>query len=176
MLLMVGNRRAQIEALHITPLAVSYQWEPCDILKAVERYRSLDGMPYVKAPGEDLQSIITGITAPKGNVHLAFGHPIDTSGFCDPLRREDIHSVAAQIDAQVWRGYKLWDTNYVAYDVLNGSNRFTGLYTPALKERFLDKMHRDISSYPSLEESKLRELYLKIYAGPVYQNPDALKD
>ena len=176
MLLMVGNRRSQIEALHVTPLSVSYQWEPCDILKAVERYRSLDGMPYVKAQGEDLQSIITGITSPKGNVHLSFGHPIDTSGFCDPLRREDIHSVAAQIDAQVWRGYRLWDTNYVGYDLLNGSSRFAGLYTPELKERFLDKMQRDISGYPSLEESKLRELYLKIYAGPVYQSPDALKD
>ena len=70
----------------------------------------------------------------------------------------------------------MWDTNYVGYDLLNGSSRFAGLYTPELKERFLDKMQRDISGYPSLEESKLRELYLKIYAGPVYQSPDALKD
>jgi len=176
MVLMGGNRKSQVEALHITPLAISYQWEPCDILKAVERYRSLDGMPYVKAHGEDLQSIVTGITSPKGNVHLSFGRPIDVSGFGDPLRREDIHSVAAQIDAQVWRGYKLWDTNYLAYDLLNGASRFAGLYSPEIKERFLDKMHRDISGYPSLEEGKLRELYMKIYAGPVYNNPEALKD
>lgn len=175
MVMMNGNRKAQIDALHITPLAISYQWEPCDILKAVELYRSMDGMPYVKAPGEDLQSIITGITSPKGNVHLTFGHPIDTSSFCDPLRREDIQSVAAQIDAQVWRGYKLWDTNYVAWDLLNDSSRFAGMYEPAVKEQFLAKMQRDMAAYPSLEPVKLREIYLKIYAGAVYSNPDALK-
>ena len=175
MLMMNGNRKSQIEALNITPLAISYQWEPCDILKAVELYRSMDGMPYVKAPGEDLQSIITGITSFKGNVHLVFGRPIDASSFCDPLRREDLQSVAAQIDAQVWRNYKLWDTNYVAWDLLNDSSRFAGLYSPAVKEQFLAKMQRDFAAYPSLDPVKLREIYLKIYAGAVYSNPDALK-
>jgi hypothetical protein len=175
MVMMNGNRKSQIEALHITPLAISYQWEPCDILKAVELYRSMDGMPYVKAHGEDLQSIITGITSPKGCVHLAFGRPIDTASFCDPLRREDIQSVAAQIDAQVWRNYKLWDTNYVAWDLLNNSSRFAGMYTPAVKEQFLAKMQHDMDAYPALDPVKLREIYLKIYAGAVYNNPDALK-
>lgn len=175
MLLIDGNKKSQVEALHITPLSISYQWEPCDILKAVELYRSLDGQPYVKAPGEDLQSIITGITSPKGNVHLSVGHPIDVSDFCNPLRREDIHSVAAQIDAQIWKGYRLWDTNYLAWDLLNDSSRFAGLYVPELRERFLAKMQRDIGGYPALDATKLRELYLKIYAGPVYNSPEALK-
>ena len=175
MLLMNGNRKAQVEALHITPLSISYQWEPCDILKAVERYRTLDGQPYVKAQGEDLQSIITGITQQKGNVHLAFGTPIDVSGFSDPLRREDLAAIATQIDAQVWREYRLWDTNYVGYDLLNGTSRFSGCYDPAVKDQFIDKMEHEIAAYPSLDADKLRELFLKIYAGPVYDNPDALK-
>ena len=175
MLLMNGNEKAQVEALHITPLSISYQWEPCDILKAVERYRTLDGQPYVKAHGEDLQSIITGITQQKGHVHLAFGTPIDVSGFDDPLRREDIAAIAMQIDAQVWRGYRLWDTNYVAYDLLNGTKRFSGCYDPAVRDQFVDKMEHEIAAYPSLDAGKLRELFLKIYAGPVYDNPEALK-
>ena len=175
MLLINGNRKAQVEALHITPLSISYQWEPCGILKAVERYRSLDGKPYVKAQGEDLQSIITGITQQKGHVHLAFGTPIDVSGFDDPLRREDIAAIATQIDAQVWRGYRLWDTNYVAYDLLNGTKRFSGCYDPAVRDQFVDKMEHEIAAYPSLDADKLRELFLKIYAGPVYDNPEALK-
>jgi hypothetical protein len=175
MLLMNGNDKAQVEALHITPLSISYEWEPCDILKAVERYRTLDGKPYVKAKGEDLQSIITGITQQKGNVHLAFGTPIDVSGFSDPLKREDIAAIATQIDAQVWREYRLWDTNYVAYDLLNGTTRFAGCYDPAVKEQFISKMEHDIAAYPSLDADKLRELFLKIYAGPVYDNPEALK-
>ena len=97
------------------------------------------------------------------------------SDFCNPLRREDIHSVAAQIDAQVWKGYRLWDTNYLAWDLLNDSSRFAGLYAPELRERFLAKMQRDIGGYPALDATKLRELYLKIYAGPVYNSPEALK-
>jgi len=175
MLLMNGDSKEQVEALHITPLAISYEWEPCDILKAVERYRTLDGQPYVKAQGEDLQSIITGITQQKGRVHLAFGTPIDISGFSDPLKREDIAAIAMQIDAQVWREYRLWDTNYVAYDLLNGTKRFSGCYEPALKDQFIAKMEHDIAAYPSLDAGKLRELFLKIYAGPVYDNPEALK-
>ncbi len=175
MLLMNGDSKAQVEALHITPLSISYEWEPCDILKAVEHYRTLDGKPYVKAKGEDLQSIITGLTQQKGRVHLAFGTPIDIAGFSDPLKREDIAAIATQIDAQVWREYRLWDTNYVAYDLLNGTKRFSGCYEPALKERFIDKMEHDIAAYPSLDADKLRELFLKIYAGPVYDNPEALR-
>lgn len=175
MLLMNGNRKAQVEALHITPLSISYQWEPCDILKAVERYRTLDGQPYVKAPGEDLQSIITGITQPKGRVHLAFGRPVDVSAFSDPLKREDISAIATQIDAQVWSGYRLWDTNYVAFDLLNGTRRFAGCYDPAVREQFIAKMEHDIAVYPSLDADKLRELFLKIYAGPVYDHPGTLR-
>ncbi len=175
MLLMNGGAKAQVAALHITPLAISYQWEPCDILKAVERYRTMDGSPYVKAQGEDLQSIITGITQPKGDVHLAFGHPIDVSGFHDPLRREDIAAIVEQIDAQVYRNYRLWDTNYLAWDLLNESSRFAGKYSPGLREQFLEKMQHHLASYPSFEANKLRELYLKIYAGPVYNSPEALR-
>lgn len=175
MLLMNGDSKEEVEALHITPLSISYEWEPCDILKAVEHYRTLDGKPYVKAKGEDLQSIITGITQQKGRVHLAFGTPIDISGFSDPLKREDIAAIATQIDAQVWQEYRLWDTNYVAYDLLNGTKRFSGCYEPAVKEQFIDKMERDIAAYPSLDADKLRELFLKIYAGPVYDNPEALR-
>lgn len=175
MLLMDGNEKERVERLCITPLAVSYQWEPCDLLKAVELYRTLGGRPYIKAKGEDLQSIVTGITAPKGNVHLAFGHPVEASDFADPLRREDIHSIAAQIDAQIWSSYRLWDTNYAAWDLLNGSSRFAGLYSAGLRERLEARMRHAVESYPALDADKLRELFLKIYAGPVYNHPSALK-
>ena len=83
--------------------------------------------------------------------------------------------MAAQIDAQIWRTYRLWDTNYVAWDLLNDSSRFAGLYSTEVKEQFITKMNRDMAAYPSLDSSKLREIYLKIYAGAVYNNPEALK-
>ena len=108
-------------------------------------------------------------------MHLQFGHPIDVSSFSDPLRREDIVAIATQIDAQIWKGYKLWDTNYLGYDLLNESNRFAGCYDPAMKDQFIAKIEHDIENYPALDAATLRELYLKIYAGPVYNHPHALK-
>ena len=73
------RRRGQGEALaelNIVPLAISYEWEPCDKLKALELFARESGEPYVKKPGEDLNSILTGITQPKGRVHLAVCKPI----------------------------------------------------------------------------------------------------
>lgn len=167
MLLIGSDKSRALRTLNITPVSVSYQWEPCDILKAVELYRSLDGKPYVKAKGEDLNSIITGITSDKGNVHVSICAPVNADDYSEPLRRSDIAAVVHEMDSKIYRGYRLWDTNYAAYDILNGSSRFEGLYSPALREEFEARMSSAISSYPGLNEKVLRGIYLKIYAGPV---------
>lgn len=168
-MLMLGRRnRSDLEALNITPVSVSYQWEPCDILKAVELYRSRDGKPYVKAPGEDMNSIITGITSFKGKVSIAICRKLDLSSMGEKVGRSEIIGTATLVDREIYSAYRLWDTNYAAYDILEGCGKFAGLYTPELKEEFLDRMERQIESYGNLDRNLLREIYLKIYAGPVY--------
>lgn len=168
-MLMLGLRgRSDLEALNITPVAVSYQWEPCDILKAVELYRSRDGKPYVKAPGEDLNSIINGIAAFKGNVSVAICRKLDLSAMGERIGRSEIIGTANLVDREIYSAYRLWDTNYVAYDILKGCKEFAGLYTPELKEEFLDRMERQIDDYGNLDRGLLKEIYLNIYAGPVF--------
>lgn len=167
MLLLGSRKRSTLEQLRITPVAVSYQWEPCDILKAVELYKSSGGKHYVKAPDEDLHSIITGIVSPKGNVHVSICQPLDVSAYPETIGRSALNDIVARMDAEIYAGYRLWDTNYAAYDILNGCSRFEGMYSPSLKEQFECKMAKDIESCTGLDGEALRKLYLQIYAGPV---------
>lgn len=171
MLLLGPDKKGALALLHITPVAISYQWESCDELKAVELYRSLDGKPYVKANGEDLHSIVTGIISPKGKVHLAICPQIEASRFSRPLRRADMETVVEQMDKSIYAGYKIWDTNLVADDILKGGSRFAGLYTPALKDEFEERMAKMLESHKDFDRDVLRRIYLKIYAGPVGNSP-----
>ena len=98
---------AMIRRLSIVPVAVSYELDPCDGLKARELVALAKDGVYRKAPGEDLRSIITGVTGRKGRVHLSVG-PALSGTF------SDADSVAAQIDRQVARGYRLFPTHFMA--------------------------------------------------------------
>jgi hypothetical protein len=98
---------AMIGRLSIVPVAVSYELDPCDELKARELVALANDGVYRKAPGEDLRSIITGVTGRKGRVHLSVGPAL--SGIFS-----DADSVAAEIDRQVARGYRLFPTHFTA--------------------------------------------------------------
>ena len=100
--------------LHIVPVAVSYELDPCDALKARElAVREREGH-YDKPPGEDLHSIITGITGAKGRVHLHFGEELVSP-------EDDPDAVAAQIDASIHRGFRLFPTHLEAHRRLGGT-------------------------------------------------------
>lgn len=172
MLLLGGDKLSALKELHITPVSISYQWEPCDELKAVELYRSLDGKPYVKAKGEDLHSIVTGITSQKGNVHVAICPEVDASRFSGTLRRSDMQDVVREMDEKIYAGYRLWDTNFAAFDILHSSSCFTGLYSAALKDEFESRLEKMLESHKEMDRGVLRSIYLKIYAGPVSNSPD----
>lgn len=97
---------------HIVPVAISYEFDPCDLLKAKELYhRDRDG-DYTKAKGEDELSIALGISGYKGNVHIAFGEPIEQG--------ESVESFAEQLDHQIINSYVLHPTNFIAYQMLHG--------------------------------------------------------
>ncbi len=146
--------------LHIVPLAVSYEWEPCDVLKAAELTALERDRYYEKKPGEDLKSILTGITQPKGRVHYTV---------CDPVTPEDLapwqdlpvntfcRETAGLIDRRIRAGYKIWPNNRIAADYLEGNS--WGGYTPREKAAF----EAHLASVPE----ELRYTVLKIYAGPL---------
>ena len=135
-----------------------------DKVEALELYAKSSGQPYVKKPGEDLNSILTGITQKKGRVHLAV---------TEPIRREELEAfrglsssafnreVAALIDSRIKGAYRLWPTNYIAKDILDGKRSHS--YTDSELKAF-KKYIADISlDYPP----ELKDILLSIYAGPL---------
>lgn len=159
--------------LNIAPMSVSYEYEPCDFLKAKELYQRSLGGTYVKAPGEDYNSIITGIMQPKGRVHIAFSNPVSTTDLeiiSETNPKNQIKELALLIDTKINNNYKLWDTNYIAYDLLNCSGTFKEHYTPESKEAFIGYMEKQLGQAETGKD-KIREIFLSIYAGPVTNRP-----
>ena len=158
------------EELNITPMSISYEYEPCDILKAREILIS-QTQKYVKAEGEDLNSILVGIQQPKGNVHLNIGTPLTSEEIaeaakCDKNDRYQL--IRHAVDKRIVEGYKLWKNNYVAYDLLNQSDRYSCLYDPSDVELFVAYMQKQLATVePELNREDLRRVFLEIYANPV---------
>ena len=167
MLLLGADKRKSLEDLNITPVAVSYQWEPCDSLKALELYRSRDGEPYVKKKGEDLNSIITGVTSPTGNVHISICPPLGLDSYPERISRTDMSAMVREIDGKIFSHYRLWDTNYAAFDILNGTDNYKDFYSGDVRKAFTERMEQAVEASGVDDRDAFRELFLKIYAGPV---------
>ena len=159
-----ADRAASLAALNIVPVALSYEWEPCDLLKARELLAARTGMPYVKKPGEDLNSILTGILQPKGRVHYRI---------CDPITAEDLRpfssfpasafhrAVAALVDSRILPARELYPNNAIAWDLLRGESG--GSYTETQREAFL----RHLSEVDGeADADALKEILLGMYAAP----------
>ena len=171
-MLTVGKEEGSkaLTCLNIVPVTLSYEKEPCAILKVREIYLSRD-KPYVKGPKEDLMSILDGITGDKGRIHLAFGKPLNP--FIEKLAQEGlskndlIEKVAEEIDRQIYADFRLWPNNYIAFDLLNDSSKYLDQYTEEEKRNFTEDMNRRIGELEQLDPSVLRDLFLQMYARPV---------
>ena len=157
-----------IDELHIAPIAISYQIETCDLLKIRELYLSQNGRRYVKQPGEDLNSILTGVMQPKGHVHLSFCEPItkDELVFDHKIPNDFYKNVAGLIDKRIYSRYKLHNNNYIAHDLRSGKNTFSANYTNDEKEVFVAR-YRYITEQVEGDKEALKAFYLGIYANPV---------
>jgi hypothetical protein len=171
MLNMSGNKgfKQNFEELNIVPLTISFEYEPCDALKVQESYLSSLHTNYVKAPGEDLNSILTGIKQAKGKIHVAFGKPIQAELIQidkNTNENEKIKLLAADIDKKIHQNYKLNPVNFIAYDLLHNTNVFSNNYTNTERENFLDYVNSKITSMKG-EIDVLKSLFITIYANPV---------
>lgn len=156
--------------LNVTPLSISYEYEPCDIFKARELLISRTEK-YVKGPQEDLMSIMTGIKQQKGNVHLNIGLPlskeeIEAASCCN--KNDRYQAIRHAVDIRVIEGYQLWKTNYMGYDMANHSYKYAHLYTPENVEMFTEYIEHQLDTVEkSLNRHDLREILLSIYGNPV---------
>lgn len=158
-----------LKELNIKPVATSYEYEPCAWQKVREIYLSSLG-PYVKAPGEDLQSIISGINEYKGGMHIAFCETINQQMLeqADAYpRNEKYPQLAKIVDHELYRNYKLWNTNYIAYDILMKGNEYSDKYEKADVERFVDYMKKSVAKVAEGPRDVIESLFLKLYANPV---------
>ena len=168
----MSEQRDKIKALaelNIVPIAVSYEWEPCDILKVLELYQS-QYTRYVKKPGEDLNSILTGILQPKGRVHFELTEPLtaeELSAFESMTNNEYHKEVARLIDKKINKAYRLWPNNYIAHDLLYGNTRYRSMYTDEDYNAFIAHMAVVERYEDTCDIEQLKELFLGIYANPV---------
>jgi len=156
--------------LNIVPIAVSYEWEPCDILKTLELYES-QYTRYTKKPGEDLNSILTGLIQFKGRVNFEICQPLKESELkqFEPLTNNEYHrEVAKLIDQRIHAAYRLHPNNYIAHDLLYGSSTYKSMYTDEEYSMFVKRLSQ-LDRYDTCDIERLKELFISIYANPVNQ-------
>lgn len=163
-----------LSELNIVPVSVSYEWDSCDYLKAFELYMGRNHK-YIKRPGEDLTSILTGIMQEKGRVHFEICPVIDHSelvALSQLTLNEFNQQVARLLDNRINSQYKLWPNNYIAHDMLYGQNLYQDLYTKEEKAAFLEHMNNldaiaEKDEYTEFDLDVLHQIFLGIYAYPV---------
>lgn len=149
-----------LDELRLVPVAISYEFDPCDRDKASELHAIRSQGEYRKGAHEDLQSIYRGIMGEKGAVHVAFGAPL-------PPGLPSAEAAAAAIDREILREYRLHATNFAAYSLLYGADpgaerlraALEGPGWPASERQF----HARLADVPETE----RDIFLAMYANPL---------
>lgn len=167
-----GTIAERLKALHIVPLAISYEFDPCDWLKAREMQLRRDVADWKKGPMDDVISMQTGIMGYKGHIHYHSAPCIDQwiDSLPADMSKTDFYAAVAQhIDHEIWRGYRLYPSNYVALDLLRGNNDMASHYTEADRtafEKYMEGQLAKINDLPNADTAFLRERMLEMYANP----------
>ncbi|NDW12577.1 acyltransferase [Bacteroides sp. 214] len=175
-----GNMIDSLTEMNITPLALSYEYDPCDFLKAKEFQQKRDDATFKKSQQDDLENMKTGLIGYKGRVHLQTGTCI--TGELQKLDRtlpkaELVPQVVSLIDTQIHRNYRMYPGNYVALDLLNDSNIFASHYSLKEKARFEEYINGQLDKIdlPNKDIPFLRHKLLLMYANPLKNYLAALK-
>ena len=158
--------------LNIVPVAISYEFDPCDFLKAKVFQMKRDDPDFVKCQRDDLLSMETGILNNKGRVHFTITSPINDSLAKldkDMEKNELVSAIASVIDREIYKNYRFYPCNYVAYDWLNGTRRFHEHYGPRDKKQFEEYIQGQLDKIvlPNKDEAFLRKKLLEMYSNPL---------
>lgn len=176
-----GSLVERLKGLHIVPLAISYEYDPCDFLKAQEFQLKRDIADWKKGPMDDVVSMQTGIMGYKGHIHYDAAPCIDA--WLDTLdpdmpKADFFKAVATHIDEEVFRRYRLYPSNYVALDELEGTTAHADRYTAEQKAQFDGYIAQQMVKIqlPDKDEAFLRERLLTMYANPARNQEQLLKN
>jgi hypothetical protein len=166
--------------LNLRPMCVSYEFDPCDLLKTNELMHIRHFGKYEKKPGEDFHSMVTGLTGHKGKVNICVGRPLNQAFEKMRLitnKNEKFRILSEAIDEEMHRIYHLWPNNYIAYDLLHGNREYKDKYSNIQRIAFANyirghvlklALSRKKSGIPSENfNSTAREILLQMYANPV---------
>ncbi len=175
MLTMVGEGTLQerLKKLNITPVSLSYEYDPCDYLKAKEMQIKRDNGVYVKTKADDLLSMKTGLMGWKGKVAFCITPSINSelaeaiSQYA--IRNEQIEHVAQIIDEHIHRHYHIFNTNKIAYDEYLHTDKYAKDYTNEERMAFAEYIDKKIGLIEDIEPDRefLREKILEMYANPL---------
>jgi 1-acyl-sn-glycerol-3-phosphate acyltransferase len=155
--------------LKIVPLCLSYEFDPCDITKIHEVYMKSNNLTFKKSNEDDLNSMMMGINGYKGRVHLAVGDPVvDELKEIEKIsnKNDQLKKLAETIDEKIYELYHLWPNNYLAFDLLNESDQYTGHYSEEDKTNFVAYIQKRLDLIPNFTEQH-RQLLLKFYSYPL---------
>ncbi|MCM1079526.1 MAG: acyltransferase [Bacteroidales bacterium] len=160
-----------LNELNIIPLTISYEFDPCDYLKAKEFQLKRDNPGYKKSKQDDLENMKVGIMGYKGRVHYECAPCINEwLDEYDGLTKADFYmEVARRMDNAIHLGYRIYPNNYIALDLLNGNRDNDDFYTPADEKKFEDYLKGQLAKIdiPGKDEAFLRERMLTMYANPL---------
>ena len=166
--------KANLLSVNLMPVAISYEYDPNDYLKAREFLFKRRDPEFKKSKHDDLLSMETGILKFKGRVHFRIGRCInaDLSAFAEEGRREVVRETCRLIDRAIHCGYKIFPCNYIAFDEIEGSAQFADCYTQDDVDRFNEYINRqldkvDVPDVSADEREFMRKMMLEMYSNPL---------
>jgi len=175
-----GSVIDRLRQLHLVPMALSYEYDPCDYLKAKEFQQKRDDPAFKKSRQDDLTNMQTGIFGQKGHVHFQAAPCIDewlNTVPADTPKTELFSLIASHIDSEIHRSYRLYPCNYVAADALYGESTYSSHYTHQQLLDFDEYLSARIAliDLPEPDEAFLRKCILTMYANPVFNKETAMQ-
>ena len=160
----------KLQELNIVPLCISYEYDPCDYLKAKEFQLKRDNPAFKKSKQDDLENMKVGIMGYKGRIHYECAPCINEwLRELEGMPKADFFAeVARRMDREIHAGYKLFPGNFIAMDMLSGKQDYADHYTADDVERFNDYLSKQLAKIdiPNKDEAFLRNCILNMYANP----------
>ncbi len=165
-----SDLKTHFRQLHVVPVTISYELDPCDLLKTEEYLRKQADPQYKKSFGEDIEYILLGLKGRKGHVHFHFNKPLqDELDVFDTVQnnKKQLELLAGIVDKAIHLNYRLHAVNYVAHDLLSHSSQYANRYSPEEFVEFNRFFETKISKFPAAWKEEGRRYLLGIYANPL---------
>jgi hypothetical protein len=169
------NPFGYFEKIRVVPIAISYEYDPTDILKMPELLAKSRDEKYVKSENEDFLNLLRGIMGTKKRIHIQVNGVLDDEiskiAQSELNQGEKLTTLASVIDQKIWDGYKLWPSNYIAHDLLYGDEEYNSFYTTEEKNAFEKRLNEKVDT----KNSPMVKNFLAMYANPVNNKKKSLE-